>query len=100
MESVKKVATMLVETPGKPSIAFEMTSQAVSHNSSLLLADGYDFEKCVKSQKGMTMGYGSKCCPISQLQLILGQHPNFPELQRILADGMDYQFRSTIPEEP
>jgi hypothetical protein len=99
MENVRQVATMKVETPSKPSIAFAMTTEAATHNSSLLEQYDYDFDRFISSQQGTTLGYGSEFRPISQLELILGQHPNFPELAKILADGMDYRFATTITEE-
>jgi hypothetical protein len=68
--------------------------------NSKLQADCYfDFKRFLKEWSSTTVGYGSKFWPVNQLQLILNQHPNFLELCAILADGMDYQFLTTIPEE-
>jgi hypothetical protein len=78
---------------------FEISKEAAAHNSNLLANCEFDFGSFLKQRSSTTVKYGSEFCPISQLALILGRHPNFPKLCKILQTGMDYRFASTILEE-
>jgi hypothetical protein len=90
MEAVNEGANEPVGTPNKPPIHFSMDAKAARHNSRLLEAKGYDFEQFLKRHLNTTLNYGSEFCPISQLRKILGNHPNFQELAKVLSNGMDY----------
>jgi hypothetical protein len=76
-----------------------MDKTAVAYNSQLLADEDYDFEAFIASHSNTTLDYGSEFKPIEQLESILGQHPNFLELCKILSHGMDYRFTWHLPEE-
>jgi hypothetical protein len=98
MEAISEVASELEETPSAPPVSFAMTLDAAQKNSALLEKYDLDFEKFLSAHDRTTLGYGSEFRPISQLKKILGEHPNFPELEKILSNGMDYRFKTELPE--
>jgi hypothetical protein len=55
--------------------------------------------KRTKWLSNMTLDYGTKFPPLNQLEQILGNHPLFPELSKILMEGMDYRYREELTEE-
>jgi hypothetical protein len=58
----------------------------------------FDFSRLVNENRETTLGYGSEFRPLTQLRRILGQHPNFSELEKIISHGMDYRFATDLPE--
>jgi hypothetical protein len=78
---------------------FSMDEAAAAHNSKLLEEHGFDLGKFLAAHSDTTLNYGSEFRPIEQLARILGQHPNFDELQKILTSGMDYRFTRPLTEE-
>jgi hypothetical protein len=98
MEAISEVAAELEETPSEPPVSFAMNLDAAHQNSALLEEHGFDFDKFLSANDQTTLGYGSEFRPISQLKKILGEHPNFPKLDKILSNGMDYRFKTELPE--
>jgi hypothetical protein len=98
LEAVQAVANETTSTPSRPPVVFEMTQEAAAHNSQLLADNNFDLDKFLTANKETTLGYGSEFRSIQQLRTILGEHPNFPELELILSKGMDYRFRKELTE--
>jgi hypothetical protein len=98
MSAIQEVAGKPTATPMMPPVAFAMNETAASHNLQLLEKHNFDFEQFLSAHQRSTLSYGSKFRTVDQLRKILGSHPNFPELDRILSNGMDYRFRKEIPE--
>jgi hypothetical protein len=98
LQTVREIAQDKVETPQGPPIQFSMDHAAAKYNSELLETEGLDFEKFLDRNRKTTLHYGSEFRPLRQLVKLLGLHPNFPELKKILSKGMDYRFTSPLPE--
>jgi hypothetical protein len=98
LTNVMAVAGMTVPTPQKPPVVFRMDEEAAQQNTNLLQEHGVDFDRFLRGQAETTMAYGSEFCPLGQLKLVLGNHSLFPELEKILTQGMDYRFATTITE--
>ena len=99
MTAVGKVATTPVTTPHKPSLQFSMDREAATHNSELLRRHNFNLENLIHANRDTTMFYGPEFRPIAQLASILGLHPHFAELSRVLTTGMDYRFTRPLPTE-
>jgi hypothetical protein len=98
MEAVSAVANQPVGTPNKPPIHFSMDNKATQHNSRLLEDNGFNFNKFIEANRNTTLDYGSEFRPLHQLEKILGTHPHFQKLSKILSNGMFYQFTWSLPE--
>jgi hypothetical protein len=99
MRAIDNVAKETVETPKPPPTRFAMDYSAATYNSHLLEDHEFDFNAFLMSHRKTTLDYGSKFRPINQLKSILGRHPHFPELRKILSHGMDYRFTRDLPED-
>jgi hypothetical protein len=99
MEAIRAVASASVPTPKKPPVDFRMSHEAAAYNSALLETCQLDLERFLQNHHSTTLNYGSEFRPIPQLQQILGSHPNFDEIKRILQHGMDHRFGEAISEE-
>jgi hypothetical protein len=99
MEAVAEVAKMPVESPSNPDVHFDITEEALDHNTRLLSTFDFDFEKMLASQTGTTLDYGSEFRPVEQLEKVIGRHPNFEFFKTVIRDGMTYHFKTEITEE-
>jgi hypothetical protein len=80
-------------------VEFATDEASLEKNRAALERHAYDLESLFAANKGMTLDYGSEFCPLNQLEQILGDHPLFPELTKILTEGMDYQYPEELTEE-
>ena len=99
MQAIKEVAASKVPTPLAPPIRFDLSDESVRFNSDLLKANDMDLGQFLSKHQDTTLNFGSEFRPISDLEKILGQHPNFRFFSKILADGMDYRFTNELSEE-
>jgi hypothetical protein len=67
-----------------------MTDEAAENNNKLLQLYNFNLTALLDDFQEITLGYGSEFRPVEQLRTILGEHPNFEELETILANGMTY----------
>lgn len=64
-----------INNPPKRSIfKFENNDRAAAHNSKILEACGYDYEKALWKQKGSSIFYGSEFRNTSKLEHLLKYH--------------------------
>jgi hypothetical protein len=85
------VADSQVVTPKSPLVEFARDQISLEKNCAKLECHGFSLDALFAKNKGTTLDYGSVFRPIDQLKKFLGDHPHFPELSRILTEGMDYQ---------
>lgn len=93
------MAEASVPVPDKPSVIFEYSGQAAEENAKILCWHGYDLGRLIDSELTLTLGYGSEFRPLSQLEKVVGGHPNFQALSEFLTSGMPYHFSEEISEE-
>ena len=85
--------------PTKSSIVFENTPAAAATNESIFQSFGFDMGKLIAANQGTTLGYGSgEFRTVNQLKPLLGGHPNFNKLSKILKSGMSYNFDKELDE--
>ena len=85
--------------PTKSSIVFEDTPAAAATNESIFQSFGFDMGKLIAANQGTTLGYGSgEFRTVNQLKPLLGGHPNFNKLSKILKSGMSYNFDKELDE--
>jgi hypothetical protein len=99
LPELKRIAAMPVPVPAKADIHFDITPAAAKHNTELLRKHDYDIPCLLASQQGSTADFVSEFRPIEQLWRLLRGHPGFPELERVIASGMDYRFTRELPED-
>jgi hypothetical protein len=79
-----------------PNIKFDMSDEARQHNSEQLKLHNFELEKLLISNEGTTMGFGSEFRPMSHLEPLLGQHPNFAAVKEFITNGMPFIFSETL----
>ena len=92
LEAVRVIAETEPPVPAGAPLTFENSDEAAERNEVVLRAVGYDLEKLISENLGITLGYGSEFRPIKQLKSLIGSHPHFAELSRVLKFGMSYVF--------
>jgi hypothetical protein len=98
LQNLQTVFDATVPTPSMPDIFFDVHPTGLLHNSRLLANYDYDVTAFLESQSHTTVGPGSEFRPLDQLELILGSHPNFPELAELVTTGMPYRYTTDLTE--
>jgi hypothetical protein len=86
-------------TPTKPSVRFDVSTDAAEHNASLLRGVDYGFQQFLQGQTGSTLDFGSEFRKLEQIRPLLRHHPGFDELAEVLATGMPYKYAREISED-
>jgi hypothetical protein len=76
-----------------------MDRTSLEQNPARLKHHGFSLEALFDANKGTTLDYGSKFGPLDQLKKVMGDHPYFPKLAKILAKGMDYRYSKQLTED-
>ena len=50
----------------------------------------------MQTNRGSTIDNGSEFQPISQLRMVVGSHPNFPDLKEMFTQGFDYALKCEL----
>jgi hypothetical protein len=88
------------EVPTQPPIRFEISEQASEHNEAVLRAVDFDLGRLVLENSSSTLGFGSEFRKVDELRPLLGRHPHFDRLAKLLTEGMHYVFeRELTPDE-
>ena len=81
------------EKPPKKSIfKFNNTEEAAIHNSKILSACEFDYEKVLSKQKGTTIYYGSEFRSISNLKKLFKFLKDWPRIENFLSERTDTSF--------
>jgi hypothetical protein len=96
---LREVAQAPVPTPKAPNVQFSTDKPSLERNRATLELHGYSLESLFAANKGTTLDYGSEFRPIDQLLKVLGGHPLFPELSKILTEGMNYRYSEELTED-
>jgi hypothetical protein len=98
LQAIRTVFEAPVDVPLKPPIWFDVTNEAVQHNSGLLEACNFDLAQFLHAHQNSTLAFGSEFRPVAQLETILGQHPSFTFFKQVLAKGMEFHFDQELTE--
>ena len=82
---MRSVFSASAPPPKKSSICFSTDIASLERNSEILRQFDYDLQRLINKESNTTLGYGSEFRPIHQLTEVVGLHPNFPELKKVLA---------------
>jgi hypothetical protein len=99
MEAVEEIANTEAPAPKAPPVSFDLSKEAVLHNTELLSDSNLSMESLLMKHQDTTLGFGSEFRPLDQLELVLGQHPNFPFFADVLANGMSHHFTEELSDE-
>jgi hypothetical protein len=99
LANIKAVADSPVKTPKPSKVHFRLSPDALDENSRILELHDFDLALLMDSEKDSTLDYGSEFRPLDQLELVIGNHPGFPELKNILSQGMSYRFSEELSDD-
>ena len=88
--TVKQVTNAEVPAPSSCPLQFEFTVEAATYSSNLLEEVGYDLGKFIDQNPGSTISYGSKLCPLDQLEPLLTHHYSYERFKSNYINGIDY----------
>ena len=92
LECIKRICANESPTPTKSPIRFELSEQASAHNASVLEQVGFDVGRLIRENGSSTLGFGSEFRQVRELKPLLGKHPHFAQLAKVLTEGMHYVF--------
>ena len=96
LEEIKRICATKSPTPTKSPIRFELSDQAAEHNATVLELVGFDIDRLIQENISSTLGFGSEFRKVSELEPLLGKHPHFAQLVRLLTEGMHYVFHREL----
>jgi hypothetical protein len=99
MTAIRLVVAAQVTVPPSPPTWFDVSEEAIQHNSGLLQACNYDITRFLAKHQDSTLAFGSEFCPVEQLQTILGGPPNYAFFKDVLAQGMPFHFCQELSED-
>jgi hypothetical protein len=99
LPTMERIASAKMATPSKPNVMFEMTDTARAYNHDRLAEHDFDLSKLIRANHGSTLDYGSEFRPMSQLELLLGRHPNFTAIKEFIEKGMPFVFVEELDAE-
>jgi hypothetical protein len=99
VKKVIRVAQTHCPTPRAPLVTLGSTPEALDHNTQFLQDCGWDFSEVFLRHRGTTVDHGSEFRPTKDLEDILGNHPYFGHLRRMLQEGFRYHLSRELSEE-
>ena len=97
MQAVTWITNTVTPTPSKGPFLYEFSQLAAIHNSKILESFDYDLAKVITTHPNSISSPGSELRPIHHLKILIGNHPNFPHISKILTHGIDYPAED-LPE--
>ena len=99
VKQVIRVSQAPCPTPKAPKVILGSTPEALDHNTQFLQDCGWDFEEVFSRHQGTTVDHGSEFRPTEDLKDILGNHPYFGHLCKMLQGGFEYHLSRDLSEE-
>jgi hypothetical protein len=96
LEGIKRICATESPTPTKSPIRFELSDQATKHNANVLGRVGFDVGRLIRDNSSSTLGFGSEFRGVGELEPLLGKHPHFSRLVKLLTEGMPYVFNREL----
>jgi hypothetical protein len=99
VQEVLEVARTICKVPNPPLVRLGMDVEDLNHNTNFLADCDWDLEKLFQQHAGTTVDHGSEFRPVEQLRQIVGQHPGFAYLKKMLTSGFDYHLERELTEQ-
>jgi hypothetical protein len=100
LKAIKDICATPSEVPTKSPIRFEMSERASAINAEVLRNVDFDLGRLILEHGSSTLGFGSEFRKVAELRPLIGRHPHFARLEKLLTEGMQYVFeRELSPEE-
>jgi len=99
LRTVLDVCSTPVETPREPLVRFGTSPEELHYNTLFLASCQWDMGTVYSRHRGTTAYHGAEFRPSDQLIKVIGQHPNFRYLIKMLRDGFDYGLVKDLTEE-
>jgi hypothetical protein len=77
LKAIQTVFEARVDVPLAPPSWFDVTKETIQHNSGLLKACNFNLTTFLAKNQNSTLAFGSEFRPTTQLEMVLGPHPNF-----------------------
>ena len=74
----------------KPGLSFEVTNEAAATNYHKLQEVGFSLDKLVNGGEKSVLTLGSEFKPVRELEKLLGRHPRWAAMKKILQEGADF----------
>ena len=100
LEAIKEICLTPSKVPTQSPIRFEVSERASEHNAEVLRGVDFDLGRLIRGHDSSTLGFGSEFRTVSELRPLMGRHPHFTRLEKLLTEGMHYVFaRELEPSE-
>ena len=96
LRELTKVANTETAPPKRSPIVFENTLAAAAENEKILKSVDFEMDRLISKYADTTLGYGSEFRTINQIKPLIGRHPHFGKLEKLLESGMPYIFKSEL----
>ena len=87
VQIIRNLISTATSKPDVPKFNFGLTKEAAEHNAMVLKKYGNDLERAIQTQRGCSVGYGSKFWPKDQLVQLFGLYPCWLRMESILTRG-------------
>ena len=82
------------DTLQEPHFRFDISKEAADYNLSLLQQNSFQLESLLNDPKRPSVTtYGSEFKPIQELQFLLGKHPRWPIMKKLLQHGSSWKLK-------
>ena len=92
IKELRRLTKHHTATPKRSPIVFATNREAMEINESILKSFDFDMKRLIDKYARTTLGYGSEFREVEALRPLIGNHPNFEPLSRIISSGMPYVF--------
>jgi hypothetical protein len=99
LDKLISVAKSECPTPKAPLVRLGTSPSDLDYNTHYLEKCGWDFQEVFRQHEQTTVYHGAEFRPIQEIEKILGKHPHFEFLSRMLTTGFDYYLSRELTEE-
>jgi hypothetical protein len=99
VNEVIEVAKAVCTVPKPPLVRLGLDQEDLDYNTAFLATCNWDLEQVFQQHAGTTVDHGSEFRPVDQLRRIVGKHPGFAYLERMLTSGFDYHLKRELTEQ-
>ena len=92
LDNIRTIMNRPPPTPSAPPFRFGTSISDLEHNARIVAAAKFDLQNLLPVHQQTTLGFGTEFRPQADLELLLGKHPHFPFVSKVLSGGMDYHY--------
>jgi len=98
LHKVEKVVGLTVKTPVNSPVMFHLSKEAAIHNMKILSSQNCDLNLLIENNPNSFISYGSEFRPVESLIVLLGNHPKWPRLEKLLKSGSRWPLEKDLDE--